>query len=85
VARQNFKDHYGPFADRASFALAASINPNFADVQHLKQIPGVGETTALDIIECRSGGPFTTAEELVARVRRVDIEEARKLSYFPFG
>jgi len=84
VARQNFKKYYGPFAERASFALATSLNPNFADVQHLQSVPGVGEVTARAIVQARLVQPFTDMQNLVSRIPRVKIAHAKVMSFFPF-
>ncbi len=32
IEKSNFKDYYGPFANRAWLSLAATLNPNFADL-----------------------------------------------------
>jgi hypothetical protein len=50
VHQGNFKDYYGPFATRATFAIAHSLNPNFADIQHLQVLEGVGPETAKAIV-----------------------------------
>jgi len=84
VAQQNFKGYYGPFAERASFSLAISLNPNFADVQHLQAVQGVGEVTAREIAQARLQRPFTDANNLVERIPRVHLEHAKLLSFFPF-
>jgi hypothetical protein len=46
IHKGNFKDYYGPFAARAAFSIAHSLNPNFADIQHLQVLEGIGEETA---------------------------------------
>lgn len=84
VARQNFKKYYGPFADRASFALATSLNPNFADIQHLQAVPGIGEVTARTIVQARLEHPFTSEVDLLSRVKQVIPEQAKLMSFFPF-
>ncbi len=84
VAQQNFKGYYGPFAERASFSLASSLNPNFADVQHLQAVQGVGEVTARKIAQARLERPFTDVNDLVARIPQVHFEHAKLMSFFPF-
>lgn len=51
-------------AIRPKAAELASINPNTASRDELMSLPGVGETTAVRIIEARAQGPFRSPEDL---------------------
>lgn len=83
IARQNFKEYYGPFADRAALASTAMLNPNFADFQHLKAIPGVGDVTAGKVLAERQKAPFT---DMVNFRGRLQLKEFKyPLSFFPFS
>jgi hypothetical protein len=86
VHQGNFKDYYGPFATRAAFSIASSLNPNFADIQHIKVLEGVGEETAAVIAQERQIRPFKNLDDLCNRVKRVKKDKlTRELTFFPFS
>lgn len=85
IHQGNFKDYYGPFAARAAFSVAHDLNPNFADIQHLQALEGVGEETAKEIVQERQKQPFKNLDDLCTRVSRVKKDKlTRELSFFPF-
>jgi DNA uptake protein ComE-like DNA-binding protein len=85
IHQGNFRDYYGPFATRAAFSIAHSLNPNFADIQHLRVLEGIGEETAKAIASERQKRPFTNADDLCVRVKRVQKDKfTRQLTFFPF-
>ena len=85
IHQGNFKEYYGPFATRAAFSIAHSLNPNFADIQHLQILEGVGEETAKKIAIERRERPFTSVDDLCSRVKRAKKEKlTRQLTFFPF-
>jgi len=85
IHQDNFKDYYGPFAARAAFSIAHSLNPNFADIQHLQVLEGIGEETAKAIALERQKRPFTNVDDLCNRVKRAKKDKfTRQLTFFPF-
>jgi len=85
IHQGNFKDYYGPFSTRAVFSVAHHLNPNFADIQHLQVLEGVGEETAKVIATERRKRPFTSVDDLCSRVKRVKKDKfTRQLTFFPF-
>jgi len=86
IHQGNFKDYYGPFAARAAFSVAHNLNPNFADIQHLQVLEGVGEETAKVIAQERQKRPFTNVDDMCNRVKRIKKEKfTRQLTFFPFS
>jgi len=86
IHQDNFKDYYGPFATRAAFSIAHTFNPNFADIQHLQVLEGVGEETAKTIAIERQKRPFKNMEDLIDRVPRVKKSKlTREATFFPFN
>jgi hypothetical protein len=85
IHQGNFKDYYGPFATRAAFSIAHTFNPNFADIQHLQVLEGVGEDTAKEIaLECKKR-PFKNKDDFCNRIKRVKKDKlTRELTFFPF-
>ena len=84
VHQGNFKDYYGPFANRA-FSIANILNPNFADIQHLKVLEGVGEETAKEIAQERQKRPFKDLDDLCERVTHFKKGKlTHELTFFPF-
>lgn len=62
-----------------------NIDPNSASRDELMTLPGIGEKTALAIIEARESGPYRKAEDL-SRVRgigKVTVEKLRSCLHFP--
>ena len=85
IHQGNFKDYYGPFAARAAFSIAHNLNPNFADIQHLQTLEGVGEKTAKAIALERQKRPFTSVDDLCSRVKHAKKHKfTRQLTFFPF-
>ena len=85
IHQGNFKDYYGPFATRAAFSIAHTFNPNFADIQHLQVLEGVGEETAKAIAFERQKRLFKNLDDLCNRVIHVKKNKlTRKLTFFPF-
>ena len=85
VHKGNFKDYYGPFANRAAFSIANILNPNFADIQHLKVLEGVGEETAKEIAQERQKRPFKDLDDLCERVTHFKKGKlTHELTFFPF-
>jgi len=82
IHQGNFKDYYGPFATRAAFSIAHTLNPNFADIPHLQVLEGVGEETAKLIVVERQKRPFTSADDFYNRIKRAKLNQ--QLSFFPF-
>jgi len=85
IHQGNFKDYYGPFATRAAFSIAHTLNPNFADIAHLQVLEGVGEETARTIAFKRQKQPFTNVDDLCSRVKRAKKDKfTQQLTFFPF-
>jgi len=86
IHQGNFKDYYGPFATRAAFSIAHTFNPNFADIQLLKVLEGVGEETAKKIAQERNKRPFKNLDDLCERVPHFKKRKVtRELTFFPFA
>lgn len=86
IHRDNFKEYYGPFADRAAFSLASHLNPNFADIPHLMAIKGVGQKVAKKIATERKKQPFKSIDDLCTRVKHVKKSAfSSQHSFFPFS
>lgn len=85
VTKEKFETYFGPvFSSRATFAIAAAINPNFSDLKRLQTIYGVGDVTSAQIAQNR---PYRNEEDLRTKIpclknRNIDLSG---LTYFPFG
>jgi len=85
IHQGNFKDYYGPFATRAAFSIAHTLNPNFSDIPHLQVLEGIGQETAKAIALERQKQPFTNVDDLCSRVKRAKKDKfTRQLTFFPF-
>ena len=85
IHQGNFKNYYGPFAARAAFSIAHTLNPNFADIQHLQVFKGIGEETAKAIALERQKRPFKSEDDFCSRVKRVKKDKlTHQLTFFPF-
>ena len=86
VHQGNFKDYYGPFATRAAFSIAHTFNPNFADIQHLQVLEGVGEETTIKIAQERQKRPFKNLDDLCERLPQFKKGKlTHELTFFPFA
>lgn len=86
IYQDNFKNYYGPFSTCSSFSVAQNCNPNFADIQHLKVLEGVGEETAKQIVFERRKRPFSDIDDFCERVPQIKKPKLKcKVSYFPIS
>ncbi|OGR30121.1 MAG: hypothetical protein A2091_13750 [Desulfuromonadales bacterium GWD2_61_12] len=63
-------------------AAVATVNINSATVKELENLPGIGKTTALNIVDYRTAnGPFKTRDDLlkVKGVGEKTMEKVRQL------
>ena len=64
----------------ASHVDASRINVNTADASTLTQLPRIGPKLAERIIKARAEAPFTSADDLRARVRGIGVKTAENLA-----
>ncbi|EXX56493.1 uncharacterized protein OCT59_015772 [Rhizophagus irregularis] len=81
VSKDNFKSYFGPvFSARATFFLTRDINPNFWDINGLKNtIKGIGDDSINTVIAKR---PYISEDHFHNVNPKAD--KRHKLDFFPF-
>ncbi|GBC13851.2 hypothetical protein GLOIN_2v1709692 [Rhizophagus irregularis DAOM 181602=DAOM 197198] len=81
VSKDNFKSYFGPvFSARATFSLTRDINPNFWDINRLKNtIKGIGDVSMDTVIAKR---PYISEDHF--HNVNPGADKRQKLDFFPF-
>ncbi|CAB5394946.1 unnamed protein product [Rhizophagus irregularis] len=81
VSKDNFKSYFGPvFSARATFSLTRDINPNFWDINRLKNtIEGIGDVSMDTVIAKR---PYISEDHF--HNVNPGADKRQKLDFFPF-
>jgi hypothetical protein len=81
ISKEDFKKHLGPvFSSRASFAITGDTNPNFWEINRLKNVfDGIGDGSIGNVIKKR---PYYSDDDFYKK--NPGIKKLQKMDYFPF-
>ena len=75
------KESYFPKAPKKADKISSKININTASKVQLMKLPGVGESTAIKIIEYRKGNSFGKPED-ITKVKGIGAKKFEKMKPF---